>query len=230
MNTWKQIQEKVGITPDGIPGSKTLAAIYNYLKLPQHIKMSWNSLQEVLGITSDGIPGKETAKSLAKALGIPQPKEWPTQSVVRSNKSLFGKDGTALVTIDLPYPMFLAWEPETQIKRMTCHALVADPLKNIFRKILNHYGKEKINELGLDLFGGCYNDRKIVGGQSKSMHAWGIAVDMDPDHNGMNTHAPKARFSKKDYEPFWEIVEEEGAISLGREKDYDWMHFQFATL
>lgn len=159
-----------------------------------------------------------------------QPPLWPTQAEVRSNKSPFGKEGTGLITIDLPYPLYLSWEPATKVTRITCHTLVSEPLTRIFRKTLEHYGMDKIHTLGLDIYGGCYNDRKIVGGNSKSMHAWGIAIDMDPDNNGMNTHAPKARFSSKEYAPFWLIIESEGAISLGREKDYDWMHFQFAIL
>jgi hypothetical protein len=28
----------------------------------------------------------------------------------------------------------------------------------------------------------------------------------------------------------WKIIESEGAVSLGRRKDYDWMHWQFARL
>lgn len=190
----------------------------------------WKQIQEKVGVVPDGIPGEKTARAVADALNISQPCEWPTQAEVRSNRSSFGKDGTALVVIDLPYPLTLSWEPGTQVKRMTCHALVAESLRSIFRKTLDHYGMAKIKSLGLDVFGGCYNDRKIVGGKSKSMHAWGIAVDLDPDHNGMETKAPKARFSGKEYDAFWGFVEEAGAVSLGREKDYDWMHFQFARL
>ena len=41
---------------------------------------------------------------------------------------------------------------------------------------------------------------------------------------------PEAVFSGPEYDAFWSIVEKEGAFSLGRERNYDWMHFQFATL
>ena len=53
---------------------------------------------------------------------------------------------------------------------------------------------------------------------------------MDPDHNGLKVHRPQARLSGTDYDAFWEFVEDEGGVSLGRERDYDWMHFQFARL
>ena len=53
---------------------------------------------------------------------------------------------------------------------------------------------------------------------------------MDPDHNGLKVHRPQARLSGTDYDAFWEFVEDEGGVSLGRELDYDWMHFQFARL
>ena len=32
------------------------------------------------------------------------------------------------------------------------------------------------------------------------------------------------------YEPFWRIVEGEGLLSLGRTRNFDWMHFQAARL
>ena len=100
----------------------------------------------------------------------------------------------------------------------------------IVQATLDHYGMEKIRELGLDLYGGCFNNRSIIGGKATSMHAWGIAVDMDPDRNGLNIPAPKAVLSGPEYAAFWRFVEAEGAVSLGRSRDYDWMHFQFATL
>lgn len=46
----------------------------------------------------------------------------------------------------------------------------------------------------------------------------------------LKVHRPQARLSGTDYDAFWEFVEDEGGVSLGRERDYDWMHFQFARL
>ena len=158
------------------------------------------------------------------------PRRWPTQSEVWSGNSIFGKAGSGLVTVNLPYLLRLAWEPETTVRRLTCHEAVAESLLRIFQRTLDHYGLARIQALGLDLFGGCYNERKISGGSKPSMHSWGIAVDVDPDHNGLKVHKPQARLSGTDYDAFWEFVEAEGGVSLGRERDYDWMHFQFARL
>ncbi len=104
----------------------------------------------------------------------------------------------------------LAWERNTTVSTMRCHKLVAEPLLRIFRATLDHYGMEKIRELGLDLYGGCFNNRSIIGGKATSMHAWGIAVDMDPDRNGLNIPAPKAVLSGPEYAAFWQFVEAEG--------------------
>ena len=161
---------------------------------------------------------------LIQQLGIRQPEQsWPSQEEVRSGKSVFGRAGdeSNMTSIKLPYIMRLAWETNTTASTMRCHKLVAEPLVRIFQATLDHYGMEKIRELGLDLYGGCFNNRSIIGGKATSMHAWGIAVDIP---------APKAVLSGPEYAAFWQFVEAEGAVSLGRSRDYDWMHFQFATL
>ncbi len=87
-----------------------------------------------------------------------------------------------------------------------------------------------MQRLRLDLFGGCLNVRKMRGGSSYSMHSWGIAVDLDPIRNKFRWDSRRASFARKEYLPFWEIVENHGATSLGLERDFDWMHFQFARL
>jgi hypothetical protein len=68
------------------------------------------------------------------------------------------------------------------------------------------------------------------GGTALSMHAWGIAVDLDPINNQLRWGKDRASFARPEYLPFWKIVEAHGATSLGRAKNYDWMHFQFATI
>ena len=68
------------------------------------------------------------------------------------------------------------------------------------------------------------------GGSQWSMHSWGIAIDFDPDRNQMQWGRDKARLAKPDLETFWRIWEEEGAVSLGRTRNFDWMHVQFSRL
>ena len=61
-------------------------------------------------------------------------------------------------------------------------------------------------------------------------NSWGGACDLDPDRNQMKWGRDKAFFARPEYVPFWKIVEAEGGVSLGRSRNFDWMHFQFATL
>ena len=195
------------------------------------MKEHWKLIQQHLGLDADGIPGPRTAQALMEKPGIRQPEHaWPSQEEVRSGKSVFGRAGdeSNMTSIRLPYIMRLAWERNTTVSTMRCHKLVAEPLLRIFRATLDHYGMEKIRELGLDLYGGCFNNRPIRGGSRPSLHAWGIAIDMDPERNTLYMSAPEAVFSGPEYDAFWSIVEKEGAFSLGRERNYDWMHFQFA--
>lgn len=152
---------------------------------------------------------------------------WPTLAEVRTGKSLFGPPGGRQTTIQLAYPMRLAWDLGTTVTRMSCHQLVAAPLDTIWRETLTHYGMDRIKVLRLDLFGGSYNYRKSRGSNNLSAHAWGIAVDMDPERNDLKMTAREATFDGPEYDAWWRIVESTGAVSLGRTKNYDWMHFQF---
>lgn len=134
--------------------------------------------------------------------------------------------GSYLVSIKLPFPMKLAWDKNTIVKTMRCHKLVANQLTAIFTEILQVYGLAKIQELGIDLFGGCFNFRQMRGGSDWSRHSWGIAVDLDPERNQLKETSKTARFARPEYEQMINIFYKHGFVSLGREKNYDFMHFE----
>lgn len=134
-----------------------------------------------------------------------------------------------LVWIDLPYPMYLNWQTKTYIKRIQCHKLVADSLKNIFADILAHYGIDEVKRLQLDDYGGCFNYRLMRGGTKLSVHSWGCAIDLDPDRNLLHETSATARFARPEYKPMIDIFYKHGWVSLGREKNYDWMHFEIGN-
>lgn len=131
-----------------------------------------------------------------------------------------------LTTIKLPYPMRLAWDKNTTVKTMRCHALVSGNFIAIFNDLLAHYGLEEIQRLGIDLFGGCFNFRAMRGGSDYSRHSWGIAIDLDPERNLLHETSKTARFARPEYKPMIDIFYKHGFVSLGREKNYDWMHFE----
>lgn len=137
------------------------------------------------------------------------------------------QDGKSyLVTIALPYPMRLAWDKNTVIRKMRCHRLVAQNFSNAFMEILQVYGLAEIQRLGIDLFGGCFNFRAMRGGTEWSRHAWAIAIDLDPERNGLKQTSATARFARPEYKAMIDIFYKHGFISLGRERNFDYMHFE----
>jgi hypothetical protein len=149
-----------------------------------------------------------------------------TQQIIKKYGAPNETGADYLVTIPLPFTMRLAWETGTEVNKISCHKDIATKLSNVLKDILAHYGKTKIKELGIDLFGGCFNYRKMRGGNSWSMHAWGLAIDLDPARNTLKETSKTARFARPEYERMIDIFYKHGFESLGREKDYDWMHFQ----
>lgn len=166
---------------------------------------------------------RDTEPSLEAVSHLPS--MWPRERDVRS---YYGDPGENQVTLKLPYPMKLAWALETKVSKLQCHTKVSASLGRIFQATLDHYGQEAISELHLDHFGGCLNVRKKKGGNSYSMHSWGVAVDLDPSRNQLRWGRDRASLADPEYNQFWVIVESEGWVSLGRERNFDWMHFQAA--
>ncbi len=152
---------------------------------------------------------------------------WPRQKDCLTH---FGEPGKNQTRLKFPYPMRLAWNKKTIVRSTLCHEKVHDAAQRIFDRVLAHYGEEQIRELGLDLFGGCLNVRKMRGGSAWSMHSWGITFDFDPERNQLRWGRDRAEMAKTAYAKWFDLWEEEGAVSLGRARNYDWMHVQFARL
>lgn len=134
-----------------------------------------------------------------------------------------------LTDIALPYPMRVAWDLKVSVNKITCHKLIADRLYKVFSELLAAYGYDKIKELGIDLYGGCYNFRKMRGGNRWSRHSWAIAIDLDPARNKLRETKKTARFARPEYKKMIDIFYANGFIGYGVERDYDWMHFEIAT-
>lgn len=106
--------------------------------------------------------------------------------------------------------MVLGWSTGTRVKRMTLHEKVAPSAERVLQAVATIYSAKERADLGIDLFAGSLNLRRMRGGSSYSMHSWGIAIYFDSLRNALNTHAPKARLSHADAVPFWEAWEAEG--------------------
>lgn len=194
---------------DGLWGPNTENAYNNYLHFLEHQKPPepWRP---------EDIPAVN-------------PNNWPVQYTPEFD-AFYGPRGSSLVRLQLPYTMKLAWETTSAVSSFFCHAKVHDSLHRVLTRVLAHYGKEEIARLRLDLYGGCYNERPIRGGTRWSMHSWGIAVDFDPGRNKLEWGRDKAAFAAPEYTKWWEFWEEEGWVSLGRQRNFDWMHVQAAKI
>ena len=137
--------------------------------------------------------------------------------------------GTYLVNVQMPFQLRLAWDTTTMVKTIRCHKAEAPRVAAIFSDILKAYGPEQIKTLGIDLFGGCFAYRQMRGGDDWSKHSWATAIDLDPARNKLHETKATARFARPEYAPMLDAFEAHGWASLGRAKNFDWMHFEAAA-
>lgn len=232
MATIKEIQLRLTVlgfpcTADGAMGPQTRAAV--------------RAFQTKVGLEADGIPGPQTQAHLFPVEPIPErdidppqalPPQakpvWPRQAEVERFYGAPGKNQTTLV---LPFKMVLDWEDErVEVGKFSIHEKVHDSAKRAFDRIADAYDATARARLGLDRFGGCLNVRAMRGGSRLSMHSWGIAIDFAPGSNALKWGRDRATLARPECETFWRIWEGEGWVSLGRLKNFDWMHVQAARL
>lgn len=211
---------------DGVIGDKTTAAI--------------KAFQSRNGILPSGKADEATVAALrstsagpvVRPIGEDQPAPtiksvWPRQADV---SAFYGAVGTSQTSIAIPFDMWLAWDKSVRVRKMTLHTKVAASAERVLQAVAGLYSAQERKTIGLDLFGGSLNVRKMRGGSAYSMHSWGIAIDFDPERNQLNWDHTRARLAKPDAIPFWLEWEKEGWVSLGRARDFDHMHVQAARL
>jgi LysM repeat protein len=117
----------------------------------------------------------------------------------------------------LPFPISLSWDMSKQVRNVYCHRKLVPILPSVFADIERRGLRNKVRS-----FGGCFNFRSKRSGSKLSTHAWGIAIDLNPETNGMGQDgdiAPGIVAAFKNAGFFW------GGDWPGRNKDP--MHFQF---
>lgn len=156
------------------------------------------------------------------------PNGWPPETEA-DLRAFYGTPGhPPLVTVEVPYTLRLSWDLRKTVSRVSCHEKVADSLLRVLGRVRDAYGLQAIDDLRLDHYGGCFAARKKRGGTSWSTHAWGIALDFDPERNALQWGRDRAAFARPEYHRWWQLWEEEGWVSLGRVANFDWMHVQAA--
>lgn len=150
--------------------------------------------------------------------------KWPRHGEALA---FYGEPGTNHTTIEPPYPVFYGSQ---LVKRITINKKCSASALRILNAVKAHYGEAEIHRLGLDRYGGCYNNRVMRNGTRLSTHAFAAAWDWDAPRNPLRATRATAQFAKPAYAAFIDAHEAEGWVSLGRARDFDWMHFQAVRL
>ena len=142
-------------------------------------------------------------------------------------KAMYGQPGEGpFTTLVVPKGFNLTYDGKPVSKIRNVHSKVSSNLRQAFEQILSSYGAAQVQALKINVYSGTYNKRVKRGGTTWSMHSWGIAIDLYYAKNKLRTKAPEAAFSKPEYKNMIDIFERNGFYSLGRAKNYDYMHFQ----
>lgn len=135
-----------------------------------------------------------------------------------------------LTTIQLPFRMRIDYNLNQRTSKMTVHEKCAPSLYDAMVKVHDEYGITEMKRLGIDRYAGGFNYRKMRGGSSWSMHAYGCAVDFFARPNGLRMKCPQALFCGPEYRRFLDIMEAHNWLPAIRLWGADAMHFQQATI
>jgi hypothetical protein len=176
-----ETQLRIGTTPDGIWGSKSIAACKAHLfaLMPDH-------------------------------------NPWPASNAA-ALQAFYGSPGDESQLVNIPVEGLGVKYEGSKVKTVRCHAKVADSLLRVIKKLA------VVSPEVLADYNGCFNFRRMRGGTSYSLHAYGAAIDFCAGTNGNHTSWPsKATMPLEVMEAF----ACEGWLSAGAFWGRDGMHHQ----
>jgi len=156
--------------------------------------------------------------------------EWPLQ---RDCDSFYGNprgadggasdrwEGISLVSVPCPWTLRYEGQP---VRGIRVHRKCAASLTRVLDAIWQRLGRSQaeMDRVGMSIYGGSYNFRRMRGLGALSMHAYGCALDFDPAHNALGD--PKPAMDRRVIAEF----EREGWEWGGHWSRPDGMHFQAA--
>jgi hypothetical protein len=171
----KDVQRKVGTTPDGVWGPKSNAACNRYLR----------SL-----MPSDRVFPKAGTKAFLEFYGphgVPGGYTPPTRKIT------------------LPFPIYLYGNKTKPIRALSPHEKCADAFAEAFENLLGMFPDSADRDAaGITVYDGLYNPRLMRGSSTTwSRHSWACAIDLNAAKNGLHTYWPtRAQMPLEVYECF----------------------------
>ncbi len=175
-------------------------------------------LQEHIGTKADGFWGPQSVAACQRHLRalMPKPNPWPKPDQA-SLRKFYGEPGESELT-NLPVSMLPIYYAGNPVKTIRCHNLVAEALGSALAAIADSPHAKILRD-----YAGCYNYRPMRNGTLLSTHAWGIAIDLEPDYNANSRHWPVSASMPIGV---MECFAREGWLSAGAFWSRDAMHFQ----
>lgn len=186
--------------------------------MQQRIKDRYDPFLKVDGFW--GPKSQEACRAYLRSL-MPKPNPWPKSDQL-SLRRFYGDAGdeSQLVRIEFPYPMLYDGKRVTSTR---VHHKCAASLLRVLTAIRDRIEASPHIRDEAEDFGGVFNNRNKRGGATKSLHAFGAAIDLDADDNSFRNSWPMQSDMPL------EIIEEfakEGWVSAAAFWGYDSMHFQ----
>jgi hypothetical protein len=113
-------------------------------------------------------------------------------------------------------------------KTVLVHRKIAEPLRRVAARIDAAMKLDSSLAGFFESMGGTFNWRVIAGTTELSMHAWGIAIDLDTSRsNYWRNERPPLTWKNRYPQAIVDAFEREGFVWGGRWYHYDTMHFEY---